>query len=214
VAGRASLSFTDGCFGGDAVRTNLANQLQPAANTNDIRGIRPPVEIPNEWLWITLAAILVIAAAVTAWLLFRKKQVLPPLLPAVPPHLRAKQRLAEALAFLSDPNRFCTMVADTTRLYLEERFQLRAPERTTEEFLVELRTSLDLTLDQKQSLGAFLESCDLVKFARFEPTESTLRQLHDAALRLVDETQFDPINKMSPPLPSPAATSNAPEIAS
>jgi hypothetical protein len=122
--------------------------------------------------------------------------------------------LAEALTFLSDPNRFCTMVADATRLYLEERFNLRAPERTTEEFLVELRTNPHLTLDQKQSLGAFLEGCDLVKFARLEPTEITLRQLHDAALRLVDETQFDPLNTMSdPPLPSPATTGIASEIA-
>jgi len=200
------------------MKTNLASHLQSAAtNTNDIRGIKPPVEIPNEWLWlwITLATVVVIALAVTAWLILRKRQALVPLPPPVPPHVRAKQRLAEALAFLSDPNRFCTLVADTTRVYLEERFSLRAPERTTEEFLVELRTSPHLTLDQKQSLGAFLESCDLVKFARFEPTESTLRQLHDAALRLVDETQFDPISTtVPPPLLPPVSTGDAPEIVS
>jgi hypothetical protein len=190
------------------MNTNHSIPVQAAANTNDIRGIKPPVEIPNEWLWlwITLAVIGLVAAAVTAWLLLRKKHALPPPLPVVPPHVRAKQRLAEALAFLSDPNRFCTVVADTTRLYLEERFHLRAPERTTEEFLVELRTSPHLTLDQKQSLGAFLESCDLVKFARFEPTETVLRQLHDAALRLVDETQFDPIATSAPPPLPPAGT--------
>jgi hypothetical protein len=198
------------------MKTNLVSHLQSATvNTNDIRGIKPPVEIPNEWLWlwITLAALFVIAMAVTAWLLLRKRQALVPLPPPVPPHIRAKQRLAEALAFLSDPNRFCTVVADTTRVYLEERFSLRAPERTTEEFLIELRTSPHLTLDQKQSLGAFLESCDLVKFARFEPTETALRQLHDAALRLVDETQFDPISVAArPPLPLAAATPVASEI--
>jgi len=197
-------------------KTNLDSHLQSAAaNTNDIRGIKPPVEIPNEWLWlwIALAVIFVIALALTAWLLLRKKQALVPMPPPVPPHVRAKQRLAEALAFLSDPNRFCTLVADTTRVYLEERFSLRAPERTTEEFLVELRTSPHLTQDQKQSLGAFLESCDLVKFARFEPTETALRHLHDAALRLVDETQFDPLNAAAPPpLPPPAAPGVVSEI--
>ena len=187
----------------------------PDAATNDIRGIKPPVEIPYEWLWlwITLAAVFLIIVALTAWLLLRKKHALVSAPPPVPPHIRAKQRLAEALAFLSDPNRFCTVVADTTRVYLEERFSLRAPERTTEEFLVELRTSPHLTLDQKQSLGAFLESCDLVKFARFEPTEATLRQLHDAALRLVDETQFASISAAAPPpLPSPTAPGVASEI--
>jgi hypothetical protein len=197
-------------------KTNLASHLQSAtANTNDIHGIKPPVEIPNEWLWlwITLAAVFLIVLTVMAWLLLRRRQALVSLPPPVPPHVRAKQRLTEALAFLSDPNRFCTMVADTTRVYLEERFSLRAPERTTEEFLVELRTSPHLTLDQKQSLGPFLESCDLVKFARFEPTETTLRQLHDAALRLVDETQFDPINAATPPpLPSTSAARPVHEV--
>lgn len=193
------------------IKTNLASQLQGAANANDIRGIKPPVEIPNEWLWlwITLAIVCVGAAALATWLLLRKKQALPPPLPVVPPHVRAKQKLAEALRFISDPNCFCTLVADTTRVYLEERFSLRAPERTTEEFLVELQTSPHLMPDQKQSLGSFLESCDLVKFARFEPTESTLRQLHDAALRLVDETQFDPISMTS----SQASVSATPPVA-
>ena len=198
------------------MKTNLASHLISAtANTNDIRDIKPPVEIPNEWLWlwITLAVVFLAALGVTTWLLLRMKRALPTPVPVVPPHIRAKQRLAEALAFLSDPNRFCTLVADTTRVYLEERFSLRAPERTTEEFLVELRTSPHLTLDQKQSLGAFLESCDLVKFARFEPTETTLRQLHDSALRLVDETQFDPVSTAAPPpLPPPAAQGVASEI--
>jgi hypothetical protein len=178
------------------MKTNLAAQLQSAVATNDIRGIKPPVEIPNEWLWlwIVLAVVALIAGGIATWLLLRKKKLLAPVAPPIPPHVRARQKLAEALMFISDPNRFCTEVSNTLRTYLEERFSLRAPERTTEEFLVELRSSRQLTVDQKQSLGEFLESCDLVKFARFEPNETTLRQLHDAALRLVDETQFDPMN--------------------
>jgi hypothetical protein len=199
------------------MRTNgPSNLLHAAANaTNDIRGIKPPVEIPNEWAWLwwTLAAALLITVALASWLLLRKKMAQPPPL-AIPAHVRAKQKLAEALAFIGDPNPFCTAVSNTIRLYLEERFDLRAPERTTEEFLIELRSSRHLTPDQKQSLGAFLESCDLVKFARFEPTEASLRELHDAALRLVDETQFDslttPVTPGMPPLqresPSAALT--------
>ena len=194
------------------MKTNLATQLQAAAaNTNDIRGIKPPVEIPYEWLWlwITLIVIALLVAGVIAWLMLRKKNSQAEAVPVVPPHIRAKQKLAEALAFLTDPNRFCTEVSNTLRVYLEERFELRAPERTTEEFLIELQASKHLTLDQKQSLREFLQSCDLVKFARHEPTEATLRLLHDAALRLVDETQFDPISAdpgQPPALPSPQVT--------
>ncbi|MEY2408782.1 MAG: hypothetical protein QOF48_1452, partial [Verrucomicrobiota bacterium] len=117
----------------------------------------------------------------------------------------------DALRRIGDPKLFCTEVSDTIRFYLEERFTLRAPERTTEEFLLELRSSRHLTRDQKESLGAFLESCDLVKFARFEPTEQALRELHDSALRLIDETQYDPVapGTLPPgvmPAPPPAPT--------
>jgi len=182
------------------MKTNLASNFQgAAANTNDIRDIKPPIEIPNEWAWLwwSLALALLLGLGAAAWLRWRKKRALLPPIQVIPPHVRAKQKLAESLAFISDPNKFCTRVADTIRVYLEERFSLRAPERTTEEFLVELQSSRHLTRDQKQTLGEFLQSCDLVKFARFEPTEMTLRQLHDAALRLVDETQFDPIEALA-----------------
>ena len=194
------------------MKTNVATQLQAVAGTNDIHGIKPPVEIPNEWLWLWIAlAAVAIIAGVVAWFQLRKKKALAFVPPPVPPHIRAKQRLAEALMFISDPNRFCTEVSNALRLYLEERFSLRAPERTTEEFLIELRSSRHLTLDQKQSLGVFLESCDLVKFARFEPNEDALRQLHEAALRLVDETQFDPIN--SPGAAASVGSGSPPAVA-
>jgi hypothetical protein len=195
------------------MKTNLANQVQEVVD--DIRGIKPPVDIPGPWpwLWIGLAALALVATGAAIWYFLRKKKAMELLPPPVPPHIRAKQKLAEALMFISDSNRFCTEVSNTLRLYLEERFNLRAPERTTEEFLVELRTSRHLTVDQKQSLGEFLESCDLVKFARFEPNETTLRQLHDAALRLVDETQFDPIAGPQPGAPVNGAPSPLPPSA-
>ena len=202
--------------------TNVTAKL--ASATNDIRGIKPPVEVPDPlaWLWWTLGVVAVAGAALVVWLLLRKKVLAPKPVVIIPPHQRAKEKLAEALRFIGDPNLFCTMVSGTARVYLEERFNLHAPERTTEEFLVELRTSRHLTVDQKQSLGAFLESCDLVKFARFEPTEQALRELHDSALRLIDETQYDAVaalaishpSRTPPPLPpfAPPPPPPAPEF--
>ena len=166
-----------------------------ASATNDIRGLKDPVDISQGlgWLW---AGLLILAAVIALLVLLRTKLLAAKAAkaPVVPPHVRAKRRLQAALAHIDDPRLFCFEVSETLRLYLEERFQLRAPERTTEEFLTELQTSSALNHDQKQSLAGFLQNCDLVKFARFEPTESALRELHDAALRLVDETQFDPVS--------------------
>ena len=80
-------------------------------------------------------------------------------------------------------------MSDTIRWYLEERFDFHAPERTTEEFLYELQGTNLLTPDQKDSLGEFLKRCDLVKFAKYEPGEPELHDLHDSAMRLVEETE-------------------------
>jgi hypothetical protein len=89
---------------------------------------------------------------------------------------------------IGQPKPFCTAVSHVLRLYLEERFQFHAPDRTTDEFLDEAQASPLLALNQKQALADFLTRCDLVKFARGEPTEPELRELWQAAERLIEET--------------------------
>lgn len=164
-----------------------------SAVTNDIRPIKAPVEIPNGLIWaIWVGAILILlSAAAVGVIWWRKRRMAPAPIVVIPPHVRAKNKLREALALIADPRLFCIAVSDALRVYLEERFDFRAPERTTEEFLLDLKATTLLTTEQKQSLAEFLEQCDLVKFARFEPTEDELRRLHDAALRLIDETQYE-----------------------
>lgn len=182
--------------------------------TNDIRALKGPVKVPVDmgaFLW--LLALLLVGIALLIWKgylrrlrqqLFKKPEPSP-----IPPHVRARQRLHAALGHISDPRRFCFEVSEALRIYLEERFKLRAPERTTEEFLMELQTSKVLDQVQKDSLAEFLQSCDLVKFARFEPTEIALRELHESALRLVDETQFDPVAGVGSNQPQPVAVHQA-----
>jgi hypothetical protein len=159
--------------------------------TETLRDIKPPVELPDPWKWALIALALLILAVV-AWLLWREwkqRQARVPPVPIIPAHVRARRKLEQALALISQPREFCTVVSDTIRAYLEERFRFHAPERTTEEFLYELRETNLLTPDQKDGLGEFLKRCDLVKFARYEPHEPELRDLHESALRLVDETE-------------------------
>jgi len=183
-----------------------ATNLQfSATDTNALRAIKPPVEIPNGWLWVwwILGAALLAALLALAWRFWRKKQEEAAYVPPIPPHVRARQKLEEALALLGQPRPFCILVSDTVRLYLEERFDFHAPERTTEEFLHELKATNLLTSSQKDSLGEFLQRCDLVKFAKYEPREPELREMHASALRLVEETEPKPItldaaNKVAP----------------
>jgi hypothetical protein len=163
----------------------------PVTSANDIRDIKPPMAIANVWEWLAWAVglLAVLAISYFAWRYWRKRRSRIPEEPPVPAYVRAKLKLEEALAFIAQPKAFCILVSDTIRSYLEEQFDFQAPERTTEEFLRELSTTDLLVPEQKESLGKFLESCDLVKFAKYEPGEPELRELHSSAVRLVEETE-------------------------
>jgi hypothetical protein len=169
---------------------------QPPVTTNAVPpafrdAMKPLISIPNFWLWIIfIAGILVLAvAAWFFWRYWRRKAAMIRLTPPVPPHVHARRMLEHALSLISEPKPFSTAVSGAIRVYLEQRFQFHAPDRTTEEFLYELQESNLLTTDQKLSLAEFLASCDLIKFAKYEPTETELRALHASALRLVNETE-------------------------
>jgi hypothetical protein len=170
------------------------------AVTEDIRDIRDPVPIPSGWKWLGWL-VGAIALALLAWQAWKRFQLRPTRLipaPVIPAHERARRKLQEALDLLDQPKPFCTLVSDAVRLYLEERFELRAPERTTEEFLNELQTTQHLTRPQKDSLAEFLSRCDLVKFAKAQPAQTALQDLYNSALRLIEETEPKPEQKEAP----------------
>jgi len=183
----------------------MATNQTTSAVANDIRDIKPPIEIPNGWAWFWwgLAALVALAAIYFVWKWWQKRRAQIAFVPPVPAHVRAKQRLEEALALISQPKPFVIAVSDAARAYLEERFRFHAPERTTEEFLRELAETELLAGEQKESLGGFLASCDLVKFAKYEPVEKELRGLYDAALKLVEETEPRSIENSGAGIPEP-----------
>jgi hypothetical protein len=175
------------------------NAVAPVAE--DIRDIKPPIEISDSytWLWWVLILLALAVAAFLLWRWLKNKKANIVLPPPIPAHIRAKQKLEQALALITQPKPFVIAVSDTARAYLEERFNFRAPERTTEEFLRELAGTKLLLPEQKESLGGFLASCDLVKFAKYEPGENELRELHASAVRLVEETEPQPTEIGSAP---------------
>jgi hypothetical protein len=75
------------------------------------------------------------------------------------------------------------------RSYLEDRFALRSPELTTQEFLTEMGRSPDLARSHQQLLQKFLEQADLVKFAGYRPDAEVVSESIAAAEKFLSETQ-------------------------
>jgi hypothetical protein len=84
---------------------------------------------------------------------------------------------------------FYSEISDIIRHYLENRFLLKAPEMTTEEFLLKVRESFPLSLSHKSLLRDFLSRCDLVKFAKYLPQEKDSDEAFEAAKNFVDQTK-------------------------
>ena len=111
----------------------------------------------------------------------------------VPAHVKALRALGQLREPAADEEvePFYVAVSQILRVYLEERFGLHAPTRSTEEFLAELEAGDSLALAHRQSLGNFLQQCDLVKFARLHPDTEVHGQTLRIASTVVDETRED-----------------------
>ncbi|MEA1927449.1 MAG: BatD family protein [Candidatus Auribacterota bacterium] len=163
----------------------------------DIRPIKPPVSLPVSYLWILYLVggiiLLVVVVIVLIKTVFRRKEKVVPPPPPRPAHEIAYEQL-ERIKNENLPTRglvkeYYSRVSNTARRYLENRFGLRAPERTTEEFLYDMASTDHLTVRQQDLVGDFLNECDLVKFARYGPTGNEIERVYNAAVRLVDETR-------------------------
>ncbi|MGE0398504.1 MAG: hypothetical protein AB7T06_17490 [Kofleriaceae bacterium] len=76
------------------------------------------------------------------------------------------------------------------RRYLEGRYEIRAPELTTEEFLQVATARPELTAEHRKLLEAFLERCDRVKFAGYRPDAEESIATLAAARGFVEDTRL------------------------
>ena len=180
---------------GQDVTLTVESLLTRTPDATDVRELKPPEAIPIDWRpywWIggTLAALALLAFAVHRLLARRRRA--PAAAPRLAPDVVARaalealraRRLAERGAFKD----LYSALSDIVRRYLEDRFQVRAPEMTTEEFLAATARDGRLAPPHRRLLGEFLVESDLVKFARHVPTVADSERAFHAARRFVDET--------------------------
>lgn len=163
-----------------------------------IEDIEDVVTMPRKtsygWLW-GLLVLVVIGGPSLGWWLWRKKRLRALVRIFKPAHEIAYARLralvAENLVEAGRIKEFYERISGILRYYIEDRFELQAPERTTEEFLVELQRTDVLAASDKDVLGEFLMHCDLVKFARHAPTTEQIQRTFDLVKDFIERTRSD-----------------------
>jgi preprotein translocase subunit Sss1 len=81
-------------------------------------------------------------------------------------------------------------LSSIVRRYLELRYEIRAPELTTEEFLQVATARPELHAEHRALLTSFLERCDRVKFAGYRPDADESLATLKAARGFVEDTRL------------------------
>ena len=178
----------------DELGFQIASVLPEGEAAAQLRPARPPLEemegpwLRRHWPWLAGGgvALAALVAGVVIWLRRAERRAQ---LTAFDRALARLERLRRAgMPEQSDMDAWYVELSDIVRRYIEERFALRAPEQTTEEFLLEAGRSA-LSRPHRELLSAFLATCDRVKFARYNPGAGESRQALDEARRFLDETR-------------------------
>jgi hypothetical protein len=162
-----------------------------SGQADDIYDIRPPYFYlkPLTWLWILLGVLAAVALVFALW------RWLAPLAArrALTPYEQALERLEKARTMLNekDPEPYAVFVSETIRNYLGQRFKTPSTRRTTEEFLRQMQADAGTPLlaTHRDLLRGFLEACDLVKFAHYQPARDELEQVQQRAVSFVTATR-------------------------
>ena len=102
--------------------------------------------------------------------------------PVIPPHIRAQNALHQLKNKAWIPEPFFVDLSRILRTYLDDRFQLNAPECTTEELSEKLPPA------HQGELATFFEQSDLVKFARADAQQDVMQTAFSTVKTFVEQT--------------------------
>lgn len=175
----------------DALTIAVESVLQDP-ETADLLDIAEPLDMPAPWWWWAVGALLLAVAAVAGlwWWKRRKERLSAPRV--VPPHEIALTALdallSEGLLAAGAVELFYLRLSDIVRHYIEDQFSLRAPEQTTEEFLVAMSRGPHIRRDHQTLLRDFLQRADMVKFAKFVPAAEETGGAVEAARQFIEQS--------------------------
>jgi hypothetical protein len=176
----------------EPIAVEVSSVLPPTLGEQDLEEIAGPVGLSSRrWLWIGGGAAAAAGLAASAALLLRRRlrgvAARRPLGSGEAALAELQGLLARGLAEQGLFREFYQGLSDLARRYVERRYAIRAPERTTEEFLREAQESPALA-GHSDLLRRFLMHCDLVKFARLEPEPGEVAAAVEACRSFITRT--------------------------
>ena len=169
-------------------------QAQLDAKLHDALGPLDPDVGGTPWIWIVgIASIVAVLASgsllvLRAWQARRRIAKRKSAYEEAVAKLRGLEQRGAPTPELADA--WFVELSAIVRGYLERRYEIRAPELTTEEFLQVATRSPELTPDHRSLLTAFLERCDRVKFAGYRPDSDESIATLQAARGFVEDTRL------------------------
>ena len=165
-----------------------------AEDIRDIRGPLPLAPFPPTWIYFAAGALVLLALYI--WRVGRRRGE-----PVLSADELARQRLKRARMIMlpTAAREFSVAVSEAIRTYVEQRFNLFATQKTTEEFLHDvLEDTTSPLAPWCASLENFLTQCDLAKFAKFQLTASQMETLVTGAEKFIDESTVAAKTKPTP----------------
>ncbi len=163
--------------------------LQIPPNTQGLRDIKPPLDVPQHILpYILLSALILVAIVGITWVFLRKRHQTEVLLPPEeviiqPPHEIALEQLAKLESESPDMETYHTIISNIIREYIAAQYQIPALELTTTA-LIQQMTREQFSDSCVKHIRHFLSNCDKVKFATYQAKQS------EADERMVDAHWF------------------------
>ncbi|HOO42866.1 MAG TPA: hypothetical protein P5167_01940 [Bacteroidales bacterium] len=166
-------------------------------------GLKPQMRYPITMAEILMAAGLLLFLAGITWLIVRivkrRKKNLPVFglsRPKDPPHIAALKALEamrkQKLWKKQTVKQYYTVLTDTVRVYLRDRWGIQAMEQTSAEMIGSLdkKATEDpvLTADIIKNLEDMLHTGDLAKFAKYTPSDTENETSLDQAVAFVTQT--------------------------
>jgi hypothetical protein len=180
----------------EEVQIAIESALEAEKGVVDIRDIKGPIAVRGV-LYYSKRVILIaiVIGIIAAAILFIKRRREDAATPKKPAHIIAYEALDDlnkkSLIGQGKIKEYYVRLSDIVRRYLEDRFELRAPEMTTEEFLEKAKETPELSREHKSLLKDFMSHCDLVKFAKYGPTDAEIGSTSGSAKGLIDQTKHE-----------------------